>query len=149
MTGWRLGYGVMPEELASKVERLMVNSNSCTATFTQYAGVAALKGSMAEADAMVETFKKRRDVIVDGLNQLPGVSCVMPKGAFYVFPNVAELGKTSDELENYFLHEAGVALLSGSAFGKYGEGFLRLSYANSIDNINIALQRMKSAIEKM
>jgi len=149
MTGWRLGYGVMPEELASKVERLMVNSNSCTATFTQYAGVAALKGSMAEADAMVETFKKRRDVIVDGLNQLPGVSCVMPKGAFYVFPNVAELGKTSDELENYFLHEAGVALLSGSAFGKYGEGFLRLSYANSIDNINIALQCMKSAIEKM
>jgi len=98
---------------------------------------------------MVETFKKRRDVIVDGLNQLPGVSCVMPKGAFYVFPNVAELGKISDELENYFLHEAGVALLSGSAFGKYGEGFLRLSYANSIDNINIALQRMKSAIEKM
>jgi aspartate/methionine/tyrosine aminotransferase len=149
MTGWRLGYGVMPSELASKVERLMVNSNSCTATFTQYAGVAALQGQMKEADAMVETFRQRRDFIVAGLNKLPGISCVMPKGAFYVFPNVSELGMKSNALENYFLHEASVALLSGSAFGKYGEGYLRLSYANSIDNIDRALQRMQTAIENI
>jgi aspartate/methionine/tyrosine aminotransferase len=141
--------GVMPSELASKVERLMVNSNSCTATFTQYAGVAALQGQMKEADAMVETFRQRRDFIVAGLNKLPGISCVMPKGAFYVFPNVSELGMKSNALENYFLHEASVALLSGSAFGKYGEGYLRLSYANSIDNIDRALQRMQTAIENI
>ena len=149
MTGWRLGFGVMPEDLAIKVERLMVNSNSCTATFSQYAAIAALEGPMTEADAMVEAFKKRRNFIVDGLNQLSGVSCVMPKGAFYVFPNVSELGMKSDELENYFLHEASVALLSGSAFGKYGDGFLRLSYANSIENIGRALQRMQTTIEKI
>jgi len=149
MTGWRLGFGVMPVDLAKKIERLMVNSNSCTATFTQYAGVAALKGSMKEADSMVETFRQRRDFIVAGLNKLPGISCFKPKGAFYVFPNVSELGMRSDELENYFLHEASVALLSGSAFGKNGEGYLRLSYANSIENIDIALQRMRTAIEKI
>jgi aspartate/methionine/tyrosine aminotransferase len=149
MTGWRLGFGVMPEDLAIKVERLMVNSNSCTAPFTQYAGVAALQGPTTEVDAMVETFRQRRDFIVAGLNKLPGVSCVMPKGAFYVFPNVCELGMNSNELENYFLHEASVALLSGSAFGKYGDGFLRLSYANSIKNIGRALERMKTAIDKI
>jgi len=149
MTGWRLGYGVMPEDLAIKVERLMVNSNSCTATFSQYAGVAALKGPTVEVDDMVETFKQRREFIVAGLNQLPGVSCVMPKGAFYVFPNVGELGVKSDELENYLLHEAGVAVLSGSAFGKYGEGYLRLSYANSIENIDRALQGINNALDKI
>jgi len=149
MTGWRLGYGVMPESLAKKVERLMVNSNSCTAAFTQYAGIEALKGSTVEVDAMVHTFKSRRDFIVTGLNKLPGVSCVMPKGAFYVFPNVAELGVKSDELENYLLHEAGVAVLSGSAFGRYGEGYLRFSYANSIENIDRALQRINNALDKI
>ena len=149
MTGWRLGFGVMPENLAKKIERLMVNSNSCTATFTQYAGIEALKGSTTEVDNMVDTFKRRRDFIVAGLNQLPGVKCLMPKGAFYVFPNLAELGMGSDDLENYLLHEAGVAVLSGSAFGQYGEGFLRLSYANSIENIDRALQRINNALDKI
>ncbi len=119
MTGWRLGYGLMPEDLAKKVERLMVNSNSCTATFSQYAGIEALIESMIEVDDMVNTFKSRRDFIVNGLNQLPGVSCVMPKGAFYVFPNVKELGLASDKLENYLLHEVGVAVLRRRLFASF------------------------------
>jgi aspartate/methionine/tyrosine aminotransferase len=149
MTGWRLGYGVMPKDLANRVERLMINSNSCTATFSQYAAIEALKGPTTEADAMVETFQKRRDFIVDGLNNIPGISCVKPKGAFYVFPNVSKIKMSSDDLENYLLHESGVAVLSGSAFGKYGEGYLRLSYANSIENIDMALKRIAGALSKI
>ena len=149
MTGWRLGYGVMPKDLANRVERLMINSNSCTATFSQYAAIEALKGPTTEADAMVETFQKRRDFIVDGLNNIPGISCVKPKGAFYVFPNVSKIKMSSDDLENYLLHESGVAVLSGSAFGKYGDGYLRLSYANSIENIDLALKRIAGAVSKI
>ena len=149
MTGWRLGYGVMPKDLANRVERLMINSNSCTATFSQYAAIEALKGPTTEADAMVETFQKRRDFIVDGLNNIPGISCVKPKGAFYVFPNVSKIKMSSDDLENYLLHESGVAVLSGSAFGKYGDGYLRLSYANSIENIDMALKRIAGALSKI
>jgi len=149
MTGWRLGFGVMREDLAKKVEQLMINSNSCTATFSQYAAVEALKGPTDEVDAMVETFRKRRDFIVAGLNEIPDVSCINPKGAFYVFPNVKNVKMSSQELEHYLLNEAGVAILSGTAFGKYGDGYLRFSYANSIENIGKALEKMKDALEKI
>ncbi|TDI84787.1 MAG: pyridoxal phosphate-dependent aminotransferase [Caldithrix sp.] len=149
MTGWRLGFGVMREDLAKKVEQLMINSNSCTATFSQYAAVEALKGPTDEVDAMVETFRQRRDFIVTGLNEIPDVSCITPKGAFYVFPNVKNVRMSSQELEHYLLNEAGVAILSGTAFGKYGDGYLRFSYANSIENIGKALERMKAALEKI
>jgi len=149
MTGWRLGFGVMREDLAKKVEQLMINSNSCTATFSQHAAVEALKGPTDEVDAMVETFRKRRDFIVEGLNEIPGVSCITPKGAFYVFPNVKKIKMSSQELEHYLLNEAGVAILSGTAFGKYGDGYLRFSYANSIENIGKALERMKDALARI
>ncbi|MCH8981821.1 pyridoxal phosphate-dependent aminotransferase [candidate division KSB1 bacterium] len=149
MTGWRLGFGVMREDLAKKVEQLMINSNSCTATFSQYAAVEALKGPTDEVDAMVETFRKRRDFIVAGLNEIPDVSCITPKGAFYVFPNVKKIKMSTQELEHYLLNEAGVAILSGTAFGKYGDGYLRFSYANSIENIGKALEKMKDALEKI
>lgn len=149
MTGWRLGFGVMREDLAQKVERLMINSNSCTATFSQYAAIAALKGPTEEVDAMVETFRKRQDVIVDGLNEIPAISCRKPKGAFYVFPNVKEINMSSRDLETYLLNKAGVALLSGTAFGKYGDGYLRLSYANSIENIQKGLDRIRKALKNI
>ncbi len=149
MTGWRLGFGVMPKALAEKVERLMINSNSCTATFVQDAGVAALLGPHDEPDRMVEEFRRRRDVIVKGLNELPGVSCIMPKGAFYVFPNVKQIPMSSRELSDYILNEANVAVLSGTAFGEYGDGYLRLSYANSIENIEEGLNRIRKALEKL
>ena len=149
MTGWRLGFGVMREDLAKKVEQLMINSNSCTATFSQYAAVEALKGPTEEVDAMVETFRKRRDFIVAGLNEISDVSCITPKGAFYVFPNVKKIKMSTQELEHYLLNEAGVAILSGTAFGKYGDGYLRFSYANSIENIGKALEKMKDALEKI
>jgi len=149
MTGWRLGFGVMREDLAKKVEQLMINSNSCTATFSQHAAVEALKGPTDEVDAMVETFRKRRDFIVAGLNEIPDVSCITPKGAFYVFPNVKKIKMSSQELEHYLLNEAGVAILSGTAFGKYGDGYLRFSYANSIENIGKALEKMKDALARI
>ncbi len=149
MTGWRLGFGVMREDLAKKVEQLMINSNSCTATFSQYAAVEALKGPTDEVDAMVETFRKRRDFIVAGLNEIPDVSCITPKGAFYVFPNVKKIKMSTQELEHYLLNEAGVAILSGTAFGKYGDGYLRFSYANSIENIGKALEKMKDALARI
>ncbi|MFB0517450.1 MAG: pyridoxal phosphate-dependent aminotransferase, partial [Candidatus Neomarinimicrobiota bacterium] len=149
MTGWRCGYGVMPEELAFWIARLMTNSNSCTNTFVQMACVEALKGSQDEARAMVAEFRRRRDVIVEGLNAIEGITCRKPKGAFYVLPNVQALPKSSKELENYFLEEYGVATLSGTSFGAYGEGYLRLSYANSIENIQEALERMKEGISKL
>ncbi|MFQ5707290.1 MAG: pyridoxal phosphate-dependent aminotransferase [bacterium] len=149
MTGWRLGFGVMPRELAQKVEQLMINSNSCTATFSQYAAVEALQGPTDEVDAMVAEFKKRRDFIVAGLNDIPEISCKMPKGAFYVFPNVKNVDRSSRELETYLLNEAGVAVLSGTAFGKYGDGYLRLSYANSIENIQKGLDRIRIALEEL
>lgn len=149
MTGWRLGFGVMREDLAKHVERLMINSNSCTATFSQYAAVEALQGPTEEVDAMVQEFRRRRDVIVDGLNGIPGISCRLPKGAFYVFPNVKKIKMSSQELETYLLNKAGVALLSGTAFGKFGEGYLRLSYANSIENIQKGLERISQALKNI
>jgi aspartate/methionine/tyrosine aminotransferase len=148
MTGWRLGYGVMPAPLASQVTKLMVNSNSCTAAFTQLAGVAALTGPRDEVKAMVAAFHERRDVIVAGLNQIPGFRCANPAGAFYAFPNIEGTGMASKELADYLLNEAGVAVLSGTSFGRYGEGYLRFSYANSIPNIQRALERIRQALEK-
>jgi len=143
MTGWRLGYGVMPPALAEHVTRLMVNSNSCTASFTQLAGIAALQGDQTPVARMLTEFRRRRDLIVDGLNHLPGVSCRSPRGAFYAFPNVKGLGRSSAEIAEAFLNEAGVAVLGGTAFGAYGEGYLRLSYANSEANLRKALERMR------
>jgi aspartate aminotransferase len=142
MTGWRLGFGIMEKTLAKHVARLMTNSNSCTATFVQKAGLAALTGPQDEVRAMTEEFRVRRNVMVEGLNQIPGVSCVMPKGAFYVFPNITGTGIKSAELAKMMLEDAGVACLSGTAFGASGEGFLRLSYANSLENIRTALASM-------
>ncbi|MBS1249606.1 MAG: Aspartate aminotransferase [Chloroflexi bacterium] len=142
MTGWRLGYGIMPESLADKVGLLLTHSVGCTAHFTQYAGIEALTGPQEEVEEMVAEYARRREVIVAGLNALPGVTCQNPQGAFYVFPNIRALGKSSHEVADWLLEEAGVALLPGSAFGEYGEGYLRLSYANSVENIELALERM-------
>jgi aspartate/methionine/tyrosine aminotransferase len=146
MTGWRLGYGVMPESLAETVARLQTNSNSCTCSFTQIAGIEALTGPQDEVKKMVEEFRARRDLIVDGLNQLPGFRCHKPSGAFYVFPNITETGKTSKELEGLLLEKAGVAALAGTSFGKYGEGYLRFSYANSQENIKRALEKIADVL---
>jgi aspartate aminotransferase len=142
MTGWRLGYGVMPTWLADAVNLLMVNSNSCTASFTQRAGMAALEGPQDCVDAMVSEFRRRRDAVVEGLNSIPGIRCSVPAGAFYAFPNIAGTGMSSRELADLLLYEAGVACLSGTAFGSYGEGYLRFSYANSLENIREALARI-------
>ncbi|HEV8480123.1 MAG TPA: pyridoxal phosphate-dependent aminotransferase [Candidatus Eisenbacteria bacterium] len=142
MTGWRLGYGVMETPLAKHVARLMTNCNSCTATFVQRAGIAALQGSQAPVEAMVEEFRVRRDRLVAGLNELPGVSCRMPGGAFYAFPNITGTGMTSQQMADGLLDEAGVAVLSGTAFGSFGEGYLRLSCANSLAKLETALERM-------
>jgi len=149
MTGWRLGYGVMPVALAEHVTRLMVNSNSCTASFTQLAGIAALQGDQTPVAEMVAEFKRRRDVLVGGLNKLPGVSCRSPRGAFYVFPNVKALERPSAEVAEILLQEAGVAVLGGSAFGQYGEGYLRLSYAASEANLRKALERMEPVLRRL
>ena len=149
MTGWRLGYGIAPTELADKITQLTINSNSCTATFTQFAGIEALKGPQNFVHEMVTEFRKRRDAIVDGLNAIEGVSCIKPLGAFYVFPNVSQLPLSCQDLSDYLLEDAGVAVLPGTAFGKYGDGYLRLSYANSLENIQEALARMDSAISRI
>ena len=149
MTGWRLGYGLMPEPLAKHVEDLMVNSNSCTSAFTQMAGIAALEGPQDDTQAMVDAFRERRDIIVQGLNQIPGFRCIWPAGAFYAFPNVQDTGMDSRELADYLLQEAGVAVLDGACFGRFGEGYLRLSYANSVENIQRALERIDSAVRAL
>lgn len=149
MTGWRLGYGVMERTLAQQITKLMVNSNSCTAAFTQVAGIAALKGDHAPVQKMVETFRSRRDRVVELLNQIEGISTRSPRGAFYVFPNVQALGKKSSELARLLLEESGVALLSGTSFGEYGEGYLRLSYANSLEELEKGIQRIAAAAQKL
>jgi aspartate/methionine/tyrosine aminotransferase len=149
MTGWRLGYGVMPAPLAEHLTRLMTNSASCTATFIQHAGLAALAGDDAPVRAMVDEFRQRRDLIVDGLNRLPGVSCTRPRGAFYVFPNVKALRRPAKEIATYLLDEAGVAVLWGSAFGEFGEGYLRLSYAASREALQQALERMGKGLARL
>ena len=142
MTGWRLGYGIMNK----KVTDLMINSNSCVATFTQVAGIEALMGPQDAVKEMVEEFKRRREIIVDGLNSIKGISCKKPEGAFYAFPNITATGMTSKEIANYLLNTAGVATLSGASFGTCGEGYLRLSYATSIENIEKALERIEKAL---
>jgi len=148
MTGWRLGYGVMRKDLAQKVAQLQTNSNSCTCTFTQMAGIEALKGSQAEPERMDAEFKKRREVIVSGLNNIKGITCKKPRGAFYAFPNITGTGMDCRKLGDHLLYNAGVAVLPGTSFGNYGEGYLRLSFANSIENIEKALDRISKAVEK-
>ena len=142
MTGWRMGYGVMRADLATHMTRLMTNSNSCTASFTQVAGVEAIRGDQSSVDRMRDEFQRRRDAFVAGLNRIKGFSCRMPKGAFYVFPNIMKTGWKSKKLADALLEEAGVACLSGTAFGDYGEGYLRFSVANSLENLNHALERI-------
>jgi len=146
MTGWRMGYGVMPEWLVEAVTKLMVNSNSCTASFTQRAGLAAIDGPQQAVDAMVAEFRRRRDAFCAGLNQVPGFRCALPGGAFYAFANITGTGMKSKELADHLLYEAGVSCLSGAAFGEYGEGYIRFSYANSYENLMDAVERIKAAV---
>jgi aspartate aminotransferase len=146
MTGWRLGYGIMPAPMAQVVAKLQTNATSCTATFSQVAAVAALKGDQSSVDRMTAEFHRRRDAIVDGLRTIPGFQCVRPKGAFYVFPNITGTGFSSRALADRLLDEAGVACLSGTAFGEFGEGYLRFSYANSMENIQEALRRIRGLV---
>ena len=146
MTGWRLGYGIMPEELVPHITRLAVNSVSCAASFSQIAAVAALDGPQDDVQAMAAEFAQRRRLITDGLRSIPGINCPEPEGAFYAFPSIKETGLTSAEFEERALNEAGVALLSGSAFGAYGEGYVRLSYANSQENISKALESLREFV---
>ena len=148
MTGWRLGYGVMPEWLAEAVVKLMVNSNSCTASFTQRAGMEALEGPQDGVVAMVAEFQRRRDAIVKGLNSIPGFRCPVPAGAFYVFPNVEGTGMDSKELADLLLYEGGVAALDGKCFGAQGDGYLRFSYANSLENLLEAVERIRKVSAK-
>lgn len=148
MTGWRLGYGHFPEHLVPHITRLNINSVSCTSHFSQWGAVEAVTGPQTAVSEMVAQFHKRRDVIVDGLNKIPGISCRMPKGAFYAFPNITGTGMKSQELERGLLDDAGVATLSGTSFGAYGQGFLRLSYANSVENIRKALKRIEEYLAK-
>lgn len=148
MTGWRLGYGVMRKDIAQKEAQLMTNSNSCPCTFTQIAGIEALQGPQTEPERMVAEFKKRREVIVDGLNKIEGFTCKKPKGAFYVFPNITGTGMDCRKLGDHLLYNAGVAVLPGTSFGSYGEGYLRLSFANSVENIKKALDRIEKSLKK-
>ncbi len=149
MTGWRLGWGVMPPDVAVHVARLQTNSTSCVAGFTQYAGIEALTGPQESVGKMVKAFQERRDTIVDGLNAIPGFRALKPRGAFYAFPNITGTGWGSRKMADYILNEAGVACLSGTSFGKEGEGYIRFSYANSLENINKALVRIREAVEKI
>jgi aspartate aminotransferase len=148
MTGWRLGYGVMRPDLATHISRLMTNSNSCTASFTQVAGVEAIQGDQSSVDHMRSEFQRRRDVFVTGLNSIKGFSCRMPKGAFYAFPNIKKTGWTSKKLAETLLEQAGVACLSGASFGDFGEGYLRFSVANSLENLNQALLQIDEWTKK-
>jgi len=149
MTGWRLGYASMRKDLAQKVTQLMINSNSCTCAFTQMAGVEALRGPQTEPKRMDEEFKRRREVIVSGLNKIKGITCKKPRGTFYVFPNVKGFKMESKKLSDFILEKAGVAVLSGTAFGAYGEGYLRLSFANSVENIEKAMKKISDALKEL
>lgn len=149
MTGWRLGYAAMQKDLAQKVTQLIINSVSCSCAFSQMAGVEALKGPQDEPKKMVEEFRRRREVIVSGLNKIKGITCKKPRGAFYVFPNVKSFGMECKKISDFILNKAGVAVLSGTAFGSYGEGYMRLSFANSVENIKKALQRISGALEEL
>jgi aspartate/methionine/tyrosine aminotransferase len=149
MTGWRLGYASVPKELVEPLTRLFINCHSCTPPASQLAGVAALNGPMDDVRAMIEEFRARRELVVAGLNDLPGVSCVEPKGAFYAFPNITETGLKARDLQNQLLEDAGVAMLAGTAFGEYGEGYMRVSYANSPENITTALGKVRELLERV
>jgi aspartate/methionine/tyrosine aminotransferase len=149
MTGWRLGFGVLPPALVEPVTRLVINSVSCTSAFSQHGAIAALTGPWEPVEEMVAEFRRRRDVIVEGLNRIPGVSCVEPGGAFYVFPSIRELGLSSKAVEEHFLERAGVACLSGTAFGREGEGYLRFSYANSVERIRDALEAIEATLPEL
>ena len=149
MTGWRLGFGVFPRALVEPVTRLVINSVSCTSAFSQRAAIAALTGPWEPVERMVAEFRRRRDAIVDGLNSIPGISCLRPEGAFYVFPSVRDLGVPSKRVEEHLLEHAGVACLSGTAFGRHGEGYLRFSYANSVENIERALAAVRAALPEV
>jgi aspartate aminotransferase len=148
MTGWRLGYGIMPKSLAEVVQLLLTHSIGCTAEFVQIAGIEALTGPQEQVQTVVAAYQKRRDALVDGLNAIPGITCQRPRGAFYAFPNITSFGITSSEMADLLLEKAGVAVLPGSAFGDYGEGYLRLTYSNSIENIQQAIQRIGEAVSK-
>jgi len=148
MTGWRMGYGVMRADLAAEFSRLMVNSNSCTSSFTQMAGVEALRGDQSSVDRMCDEFRGRAEMFVTGLNRIPGFSCRMPKGAFYAFPNISGTRWKSKALAEALLDQAGVACLAGSSFGEFGEGYLRFSVANSMENLAKALERIADWAEK-
>jgi aspartate/methionine/tyrosine aminotransferase len=149
MTGWRLGYGIMPRPLAAKMDLLLTHSVGSTAHFTQIAGVEAITGPQEPARGMVQEYQKRRNVIVDGLRSIPGVTCRTPSGAFYAFPNIKAFGRKSAEVTDILLEQAGVAVLPGSAFGRNGEGYLRLSYATSMDKITAGLERMRKALGEL
>ncbi len=149
MTGWRLGYGIVPAWLSTAFSRLVINSVSCTNAFAQFGAIEALTGPQDSADAMRAEFIARRQLMVDGLNAIPGVTCVMPHGAFYTFPNVGSFGRTSNEIADHLLYDAGVCGLSGTAFGAHGEGHLRFSYANSRENLAAALDRMGESLAKL
>ena len=149
MTGWRLGYGVMPPALQDHISRLVTNSVSCTAPFTQIAGLDALASAENDVSEMVAEFRRRRDFISKSLDSIPGMRCLCPPGAFYVFPNIRSFGMKSSEFADYLLNSAGVAVLSGSSFGEYGEGHIRISYANSMGNLAKAVQRIGEAVERL
>jgi len=146
MTGWRLGFGVFPAALVEPITRLAINSVSCTSAFSQYAAIAALEGPWQPVQDMVAEFRRRRDIMVAGLNDIPGLSCLEPQGAFYVFPDITQTGLKSGELATALLRDAGVAALPGTAFGPWGEGFLRLSYANSAENLKSALTAIQAQL---
>jgi aspartate/methionine/tyrosine aminotransferase len=146
MTGWRLGYGVFPSELVPTIDKLMVNSVSCVPPFSQHAALAALTGPQEQVNRMVAEFGRRRDVLISGLNSIPGLSCATPKGAFYAFPNITRTGLSSKEFADRLLQDAGVAALSGGSFGARGEGYLRLSYASSLSNLELALDRIREFV---
>ena len=148
MTGWRIGYGVMPIDLVEPISRLSTNSVSCTASFTQIASLEALSGSQDEPEKILAEFRKRRDIIVDGLNSITGIHCPMPKGAFYVFPSIEGTGMTSRRFADALLEEYGVACLAGESFGEYGTGCIRFSFANSTDNIKVALERIEKMVKE-
>ena len=146
MTGWRLGYGVFPDFLVEPVTRLMTNSVSCTSVFSQIAAIAALEGSQDSVTAMMAEFTRRRDLVVEGLNSLPGITCPTPKGAFYAFPNIRGTGMSSQQFADRALNEAGVALLAGTAFGQFGDGYIRISFANSQENLREAIERLRKIL---
>ena len=146
MTGWRLGYGVFPDFLVEPITRLMTNSVSCTSVFSQMAAIAALEGPQDSVAAMMEEFTKRRDLVVEGLNSLPGITCLTPRGAFYAFPNIRGTGMSSQEFADKALYEAGVALLAGTAFGEFGDGYVRISFANSRENLQEAIKRLRKIL---